>query len=200
MGYALAVTFSLHISHRNTNGGQISLQNISKKCLQILYLWYPPQDCVLPEVLCSHYKGLSFPNLTELLRTGFISWGSLLFPSCCWSKGRIHTLAMISTVNRRSSNNQENINNKANANVIFALLKCGLWRFFSGGFPGGPVVRTWCFHCWGLDSAPGPETGIPQAIWDGQNNILEKIPKSHPQNPIAHTYKIKYSNMLVLSY
>ena len=31
------------------------------------------------------------------------------------------------------------------------------------GFPGGPVVRTWHFHHWGLDSVPGWETKIPQA-------------------------------------
>ena len=123
--------------NRDTNGGQIFLQNINKQCLQIPYLWYPPQDCVFPAVLRSYYEGLSFPNLIELLRTGFISWGSPLFPSCCWFKGRIHALAMISTVNRRSGNNKENINNKANANVMFALLKCGLWRFF---FLGAPLV------------------------------------------------------------
>ena len=85
-------------------------------------------------------KGLSFPNLIELLGTGFISLGSPLLLSCCWSKGGIHALAMISAVNRRSSNNKENINNKANANVIFALLKCGLWRFLLGD---SLVVQWW---------------------------------------------------------
>ena len=29
-------------------------------------------------------------------------------------------------------------------------------------FPGGPVVRTWCFHCQGLGSIPGWGTKIPQ--------------------------------------
>ena len=31
-------------------------------------------------------------------------------------------------------------------------------------FPGGPVVRTQCFHCWGLGSIPGWQTKIPQAM------------------------------------
>ena len=30
-------------------------------------------------------------------------------------------------------------------------------------FPGGPVVRTRHFHCWGPGSIPGQETEIPQA-------------------------------------
>ena len=150
--------------NRDTNGGQIFLQNINKQCLQIPYLWYPPQDCVFPAVLRSYYEGLSFPNLIELLRTGFISWGSPLFPSCCWFKGRIHALAMISTVNRRSGNNKENINNKANANVMFALLKCGLWRFFfSGGSPGGSEVKASACNAGDVGSIPGsgrsPEEG-----------------------------------------
>ena len=29
-------------------------------------------------------------------------------------------------------------------------------------FPGGPVMRIWCFHCWGLGSIPGQGTEIPQ--------------------------------------
>ena len=34
--------------------------------------------------------------------------------------------------------------------------------------PGGPVVRTWCFHCWGPGSIPGQGTKILQAMWHGQ--------------------------------
>ena len=30
-----------------------------------------------------------------------------------------------------------------------------------GEFPGDPVVRTWCFHCCGPGSIPGPGTKIP---------------------------------------
>ena len=33
-------------------------------------------------------------------------------------------------------------------------------------FPGGPVVRTWCFHCQGPGSIPGRET--TQAMQHGQ--------------------------------
>ena len=36
-------------------------------------------------------------------------------------------------------------------------------------FPGGPVARTWCFHCWGPGSIPGWGTKILQAVWLGQN-------------------------------
>ena len=46
-------------------------------------------------------------------------------------------------------------------------------------FPGGPVVRTRCFHFWGLGSIPGWGTKILQAVRLGQktnkqNNILRK--------------------------
>ena len=34
-------------------------------------------------------------------------------------------------------------------------------------FPGGPVVRTWLFHCQGLGATPGWRTKIPQAKWHG---------------------------------
>ena len=40
-------------------------------------------------------------------------------------------------------------------------------------FPGGPVVRTWCFHCHDLSSTPGGGTEILQATCCGQN-FLEK--------------------------
>ena len=32
-----------------------------------------------------------------------------------------------------------------------------------GEVPGGPVVRTWCFHCWGPGPIPRRGTKIPQA-------------------------------------
>ena len=32
-------------------------------------------------------------------------------------------------------------------------------------FPGGLLVRIWCFHCCGLGSIPGWGTEIPQAVW-----------------------------------
>ena len=30
------------------------------------------------------------------------------------------------------------------------------------------MVRTRCFHCWGLGSIPGQGTKIPQAVWHGK--------------------------------
>ena len=35
-------------------------------------------------------------------------------------------------------------------------------------FPGGPVVKTWCFHCSGPGSTLGWGTKISQATWHGQ--------------------------------
>ena len=39
-----------------------------------------------------------------------------------------------------------------------------IWRELSGG----PVVRTWCFHCQGLDSVPHLGTKILQALRHSQ--------------------------------
>ena len=48
----------------------------------------------------------------------------------------------------------------------------GFWPTFTcdqesmyGEFPGGPVDRTWRFHCWDLGSVPGQGTKILQAVW-----------------------------------
>ena len=35
-------------------------------------------------------------------------------------------------------------------------------------FPGGLVVRTWNFHCWGPDLIPGQGTKIPQDMQRGK--------------------------------
>lgn len=44
---------------------------------------------------------------------------------------------------------------KKYSNMMLLLNSVGrVWEF-----PGGPVVRTWCFHCWG----PSWGTMIPQA-------------------------------------
>ena len=42
-----------------------------------------------------------------------------------------------------------------------------------GEFPGGPVVRTWHFHCWGPGSIPGWGTKIQQAVWCSQSNLIK---------------------------
>ena len=36
------------------------------------------------------------------------------------------------------------------------------------GFPGGPVVKTLCFHCRGTRSIPRWGTKIPHALWHSQ--------------------------------
>ena len=63
--------------------------------------------------------------------------------------------------------------------VLRALFKVLLpWEF-----PGGPVVRTRCFHCPGPGSIPGQETEIPQATWRGQKknrkNSSQSLRRDH---------------------
>ena len=43
-------------------------------------------------------------------------------------------------------------------------LKC----FYSLEFPGSPVIRSQCFHCWSLGSICGWGTKVPQAKWYSQ--------------------------------
>ena len=40
------------------------------------------------------------------------------------------------------------------------------------GFPGGPVVKTPCFHCCGPGSIPGRGTKILQASRSSQKNKI----------------------------
>ena len=51
-------------------------------------------------------------------------------------------------------------------------------------FPGGLVVRIWCFHCGGPGSFPGQGT-ILHATRCGQNNKKKKNPKL--QRVLSHT-------------
>ena len=44
-------------------------------------------------------------------------------------------------------------------------------------FPGGPVVKTWCFHCQGLGSIPGQGTKTLQAMQYGHKK-REKLDSS----------------------
>ena len=39
-------------------------------------------------------------------------------------------------------------------------------------FSGSPIVRTWCFHCCGLDAIPGQGTKILQATWCDQKQFF----------------------------
>ena len=43
-------------------------------------------------------------------------------------------------------------------------------------FPGGLVVRTWCFHCCGLGSVPGLGTKILQALAAAAAKSLQSCP------------------------
>ena len=47
---------------------------------------------------------------------------------------------------------------------------CRSWKIlWFREFPGGPVVRTWRFHCQGLASILDQGTKILQAMWCGKN-------------------------------
>ena len=50
-------------------------------------------------------------------------------------------------------------------------------------FPGGPVVRTWCFHCQGLCLTPAWETKILQAVCRGA--APQKRKKTHLKDRIT---------------
>ena len=68
---------------------------------------------------------------------------------------------------------------------------CTQWEF-----PGGPVVRTLCFHCRGLDSVPGWGMKILQAKQYSPKREREKKPpvravgegRSETQNQRGHEY------------
>ena len=49
---------------------------------------------------------------------------------------------------------------------------------YDGKFPGGPVVRTLCFHCWGLRFSPCQETKILQAVQHDQKKSYDENRKS----------------------
>ena len=53
-------------------------------------------------------------------------------------------------------------------------------------FPGGPVLRTWCFHCWGLGSILGWGTKIPQASQCSQKKKKKK--KGQPRQAVVILY------------
>ena len=41
------------------------------------------------------------------------------------------------------------------------------------------MIRTWCFHCYGLGSIPGQETKIPQTMLHGLMNEINEIKKKN---------------------
>ena len=50
-------------------------------------------------------------------------------------------------------------------------------------FPGGPVVRTWCFHCQDPGLIPGQGTKIQQASWCGEKTKQNKVTVLNHQGP-----------------
>ena len=58
-----------------------------------------------------------------------------------------------------------------------------------GEFPGGPVVRTWCFQLslqWAWGSTPGQGTKILQAAWCGQKKKKKNRKKEIKQRGRHH--------------
>ena len=64
-------------------------------------------------------------------------------------------------------------------------------------FPGSPVVRTRCFHCWGPGSVPGGGTRIPQPVVQEKEKKRERererevptVLESVLNYYLIHTYK-----------
>lgn len=59
-----------------------------------------------------------------------------------------------------------------------SVMKRSLRKKQKREFPGGPVIRIWCFHCQGQGSIPGPTTKILQGYLYLQ--VYEKRPGSLP--------------------
>ena len=70
---------------------------------------------------------------------------------------------------------------------IYSLSEPQFSHLQNGGlsreFPGGPVVGTLHFHCWGPGSIPDWRTKIPQVAWCGQKKKMGVIISS-PNTPV----------------
>ena len=64
---------------------------------------------------------------------------------------------------QRTQNSQNNIEKEKMRELMFSNFKT-----YYREFPGGPVVRTLCFHCRGHGSIHGWGTKILQAMQQGQ--------------------------------
>ena len=52
---------------------------------------------------------------------------------------------------------------KHRISLLLEMYKLASWES-----PRGPMVRTQCFHCWGLGSIPGRGTKTLYVVWHGQ--------------------------------
>ena len=59
-------------------------------------------------------------------------------------------------------------------------------KYYSWEFPGGPVVRTWPFHCGGPGSVPGRGTKILQASRCSQEKRKKKKKKKEKKNTVEN--------------
>ena len=71
--------------------------------------------------------------------------------------------------------------------------KDGFLNWVLRELPGGPAVRTWCFHCHGPGSIPGQGTKIPEAVWYGQKKFKNQNKRNKkPLCPSHELYKNKH--------
>ena len=69
-------------------------------------------------------------------------------------------------------------------------------KVYNWKFPGGPVVRTWCFHCQGLGSISAQGIKILQASWHSQKkkkkDIISQVLKNNVvlKTSLIHNVKI----------
>lgn len=54
--------------------------------------------------------------------------------------------------------------------------------------PGGPMFRTWCFHCRGPGSIPGWETRSHKP--QGQKKVTSYVLPQHPKHKITCQYTV----------
>ena len=105
---------------------------------------------------------------TQEGRPGLVSSEPSIHPRQQVGHSGKQVMALLTTcIMHRLSNTelQQNTLPREGLNTIHSsseVLETNSWEF-----SGSSVVRTWCFHCRGLDSVPGWGTKVLQAVWYG---------------------------------
>ena len=75
--------------------------------------------------------------------------------------------------------------------LLFKILKNKI-KVREGGFPGGLVVRTWCFHYQGLGLIPGWETKVGHDWSDSSSNLaFLKLSQKRKENTLLFLPSLK---------